>query len=99
MGSPSNHKASLHVVLTLFIQKHDEEVTGTLSGLDRVVFRGTLRMLCFVDGMTGYLSRVGVLLKDFGEHAQAMTGRLIAASLAVSGRANSALRGHEVLRV
>jgi hypothetical protein len=67
-----------------FIQKYDEKVTGTLSGWDRVVFRGTLRMLCFVDGMMGYLSRVGVLLKDFGEHAQAMTGRLIEASLAAA---------------
>jgi hypothetical protein len=70
-----------------FIQKYDEKVTGTLCGWDRVVFRGTLRMLCFVDGMMGYLSRVGVLLKDFGEHAQAMTGRLIAASLAAAEEA------------
>ena len=67
-----------------FIQKYDEKVTGTLSGWDRVVFRGTLRMLCFVDGMMGYLSRVGILLKDFGEHAQAMTERLIEASLAAA---------------
>ena len=70
-----------------FIQKYDEQVTGTLSGWDRVVFRGTLRMLCFVDGMMGYLSRVGVLLKDFGEHAQAMTGRLIEASLVAAEEA------------
>ena len=70
-----------------FIQKYDENVTGTLSGWDRVVFRGTLRTLCFVDGMLGYLSRVGVLLKDFGEHAQAMTGRLIEASIAAAKEA------------
>lgn len=70
-----------------FIQKYDENVTGTLSGWDRVVFRGTLRVLCFVDGMMGYLYRVGVLLKDFGEHAQAMTGRLIEASLAAAQEA------------
>jgi len=70
-----------------FIQKYEENITGTLSGWDRIVFRGTLRMLCFVDGMMGYLARVGVLLKDFGEHAQAMTGRLIAASLAAAEEA------------
>ena len=28
-----------------FIQKYEEKVTGTLSGWDRVVFRGTLRVL------------------------------------------------------
>ena len=70
-----------------FIQKHEEKITGTLSGWDRIVFRGTLRMLCFVDGMMGYLAHVGVLLKDFGEHAQAMTARLIAASLVAAEEA------------
>lgn len=70
-----------------FIQRYDDQVTGQLSGWDRLVFRGTLRMLCFVDGMSGYLSRAGVLLKDFGEHAQAMTGHLIEASLAAAEEA------------
>ncbi len=70
--------------MSQFIQKYEEKITGTLSGWDRIVFRGTLRMLCFVDGMMGYLAHVGVLLKNFGEHAQAMTERLIAASLAAA---------------
>jgi len=30
-------------------------------------------MLCFVDGMMGHLYRAGVLLENFGEHAQAQT--------------------------
>ena len=49
-----------------FIQKYGENTTGTLSGWDRVVLRGSLRMLCFADGMMGYLYRAGVLLKNFG---------------------------------
>ena len=73
--------------MSQFLQKYEEKVTGTLSGWDRIVFRGTLRALCFVEGMMGYLSRVGVLLKDFGEHAQALTQRLIAASLAAAEEA------------
>jgi len=73
--------------MSQFIQKYEEKITGTLSGWDRIVFRGTLRMLCFVDGMMGYLAHVGVLLKDFGEHAQATTERLIAASLAAAEEA------------
>jgi len=74
--------------MSQFIQKYEENITGTLSGWDRIVFRGTLRMLCFVDGMMGYLAHVGVLLKDFGEHAQAMTARLIEASLAAAEKAS-----------
>ena len=47
-----------------FIAKHAEHVMGTLSGFDRLVIRGTLRMLAHRGGMMSYLSQVGVLLKD-----------------------------------
>ena len=77
-----------------FIQKYGENTTGTLSGWDRVVLRGSLRMLCFADGMMGYLYRAGVLLKDFGEHSHAMTGRLIEASLAAAEEAQRRLASH-----
>ena len=70
--------------MNALVPKHAEHVTGELSGWDRVVLRGTLRMLTFVEGMMGYLSRAGVLLKNFGDHAQAMTARLIDASLAAA---------------
>ncbi len=74
--------------MNALIPKNAEHVTGELSGWDRIVFRGYLRMLCFADGMMGHLSRVGVLLKDFGDHAQAMTGRLIEASTAAAREAD-----------
>jgi hypothetical protein len=47
-----------------FIAKHAEHDIGTLSGFDRLVFRGTLRMLAHRGGMMSYLPHVGVLLKD-----------------------------------
>ncbi|MBL0312157.1 MAG: hypothetical protein IPP78_05455 [Holophagaceae bacterium] len=49
-----------------FIQKYEGKVIGVLSGWDRVRFMGTLRMLSCVNGMLVYLSKAGVLLKDFG---------------------------------
>ncbi|TAL11989.1 MAG: hypothetical protein EPO02_02930 [Nitrospirae bacterium] len=49
-----------------FIRKHEGAVLGVLSGWDRVRFMGTLRMLSCVGGMMTYLSKAGVLLKDFG---------------------------------
>ncbi len=70
-----------------FNQKYGESVIGTLSGWDRLVFRGTLRTLCYVQGMMGYLYRAGVLLKNFGEHAQAMTERLIESSITAAEEA------------
>jgi hypothetical protein len=67
-----------------FLSKHADAVIGTLSGFDRLVFRGTLRMLAHRGGMMSYLSAVGVLLKDFAGHAEAMTGRLREASEALA---------------
>jgi hypothetical protein len=49
-----------------FIQKYQKNVTGVLSGWDRVRIRGMQRILANVGGMMSYLSYMGVLLKDFG---------------------------------
>ena len=67
--------------MNALVPKNADHVIGVLSGWDRLVFRGTLRMLAFAGGMAAYLSRIGTLLKDFGDHAQAMTEQLIQASL------------------
>jgi len=67
--------------MNALVPRNADHVIGVLSGWDRLVFRGTLRVLAFAGGMAAYLSRIGMLLKDFGDHAQAMTDQLIQASL------------------
>jgi len=69
-----------------FITKHQENVSGVLSGWDRIVFRGTYRTLCTVSGMMKYLWYAGVLLKNFGDHVEAMTRTLLNASLEAAQR-------------
>jgi hypothetical protein len=69
-----------------FIAKHRDEVTGVLSGFDRLVFRGTLRSVCHVGGMMSYLSVNSVLLKDFGPYVQQVSMHLKQASLAQAQR-------------
>jgi|ETNmetMinimDraft_15_1059895.scaffolds.fasta_scaffold11704_1 hypothetical protein len=89
-----------------FITKHQESVSGVLSGWDRIVFRGTYRILCVASGMMKYLWHAGVLLKDFGDHAEAMTRTLLDASLEAARRhqrpivylSSSATRKEEVAR-
>jgi hypothetical protein len=56
-----------------FIQQHAGEITGVLSGFDRMRFRGTLRWLAYTDGMRGFLNHIGVLLKDFKPYVQRVT--------------------------
>ncbi len=69
-----------------FLSRHGDDVIGTLCGFDRLVFRGTLRILAHRGGMMTYLWAARVLLKDFSEHAQEMTRRLKAASAALAGQ-------------
>lgn len=70
-----------------FIARHREKVVGTLSGFDRVVFRGTLRKIAYVDGMQHYLRENGVLLKDFSGHVNGVTDQVKSASLAQAQKA------------
>jgi hypothetical protein len=57
---------------------------GSLSGFDRLVFRGILRRLFYPQGMDYCLAFLGVLLKDFGKYVLQVTTRLKEASLAVA---------------
>lgn len=66
--------------MNAFMKKHGKDIIGTLSGWDRIVFRGTSRLIANVTGMDKYLSMAGILLKDFREYAKAKTAQLIQAS-------------------
>jgi hypothetical protein len=65
-----------------FIAKHQDKITGTLSGFDRLVFRGTLRSIAYDQGMKRYLWANQVLLKDFGSHVEQVSRQLKQASQA-----------------
>ena len=63
-----------------FIQRHEKDVIGMLSGFDRVRLRGTLRFLANTKGMRAYLWQAKVLLKDFVEYAKGVTEQIREAS-------------------
>lgn len=75
-----------------FVAKHAGAVIGTLSGFDRLVFRGTLRHLSYSGGVKLWLWAAGVLLKDFASHAEATTHRLREASEALARRSGRPIR-------
>jgi hypothetical protein len=70
-----------------FLTRHASEVKGTLSGFDRVRFRGTLRWLANLPGMSVWLSHVGVLLKDFTGYAMGLTERIKAGTRELAEKA------------
>jgi hypothetical protein len=59
-----------------FVQRHASNVIGTLSGFDRLLFRGTLRRIANAAGLASFLSYTGVLLKEFGEYSMKLTERI-----------------------
>jgi hypothetical protein len=60
-----------------FLQSLDGQVTGVLSGFDRLVLHGSLRLMSYPDGLLKYLCHHRILLKDFGEHSRALSDRVI----------------------
>ena len=67
-----------------FINKDREEINGTLSGFDRVVFRGSLRRLDYgrwdrnpqafvAQGMEQYLWQNKILFKDYLDHVKSVS--------------------------
>ena len=75
-----------------FLNRHAGAVIGVLSGFDRLVFRGTLRVLAHHLGMKAYLWAMQVLLKDFASHAEAVTRELREASEALARRSGRPIR-------
>jgi hypothetical protein len=67
--------------MKLFVQRHAQIVTGVLSGFDRVVLRGTVRLFAYTSGLLKYLCHHRVKLKDFGTHSEQLSARIIKASL------------------
>jgi hypothetical protein len=71
-----------------FLQQMGSKIKGTLSGFDRVRFRGTIRWLSSVQGMGTYLSTMKILLKDFKSWGQGKTAGIELATQALCQEKN-----------
>lgn len=55
------------------MELYQDKIIGAIRGLDRIRFRGTLRLLANQNGMRKFMSFASVLLKDFGGWAEGLT--------------------------
>jgi len=62
--------------LKRFIARFADKIIGTLSGFDRLVFRGHIRRIVYPAGMTLFLNLRRVLFRDFKRFATATSDRL-----------------------
>lgn len=66
--------------VTEFLARHGKDVTGVISGFDRLRLQGSLRQLYCPELMTMYLERAGVRYKDFKAHVVVVTERIRSAA-------------------
>jgi hypothetical protein len=66
--------------MSTFLKRFAPLICGVLMGFDRVIFRGTLRNLSYEAGLQHYLWANRIPFKDFHDHSEEVTKRLIAAS-------------------
>jgi hypothetical protein len=67
-----------------FVQRHQGQIIGLLSGFDRVLFRGTLPSLNNPNSLTRFLHIYRILFKDFGRFVQQRSEELKAHAQALA---------------
>lgn len=78
--------------LDSFLAEHGADVTGVISGFDRLRLRASLRWLYQPSFMKRYLCEARVLLKDFGAYATSVSHRIRAAAHAFAAREHRPVR-------
>jgi hypothetical protein len=71
-----------------FLKRHRNHIVGTLSGFDRVLFRGALRSISYCKGLDRFLGSQRVLYKDFAEFAEKLSAQIKAHGQAVAAKYN-----------
>jgi len=66
----------LQVLCPRTLARHEPHIQGVLSGFDRLRFAGSLLRLCYVTGLTSFLSFTSVLFKDFGHSMLGISKRI-----------------------
>jgi hypothetical protein len=60
-------------IMQRFLQRQENRIVGVLSGFDRILFRGTFRLISYLNGMIAFLSVRGVFYKDFGKFVEGIS--------------------------
>ena len=74
-----------------FISRYQNQISGVITGFDRLVFRGNLS-LNHEAGMKGYLWANGIAWKDYAQYVGEVSQRVKQASLASVEACNRPIR-------
>lgn len=59
-----------------FLKRHEGRILGTITGFDRILFRGNLSSICHPGGMDRFLSSQRVFYKDFKPFVEKISERV-----------------------
>ena len=59
-----------------FIERYKDSIVGTISGFDRILFRGQILSICHIGGLERFLSSQRILNKEFRRFAEMFTERI-----------------------
>jgi hypothetical protein len=59
-----------------FLKRHQDRITGSITGFDRLLFRGSLLSICHRDGLDKFLGSQGVLYKDWEPFVEQISNRI-----------------------
>jgi len=63
-------------IMERFLTRHKDRIVGTITGFDRILFRGTLRCLSHPKGMQVFVNSRRVLLKDYGQFVLSLSDEI-----------------------
>jgi hypothetical protein len=86
-------------------ERYEDRIAGVLSCYDRVVITGTVPVICYAEGMTGFLYANGIRIFDYPQFAQTLRDRVrdgaaslaAAAGVTIEHIARSHIRKEEVV--
>jgi len=76
------HNACVHMItigglaMQAFLERHADDVTGVLSGFDRILFRGSLLSISHVQGMNRMLRTFRIPFKNYGNFVQRVSQKI-----------------------
>jgi len=59
-----------------FIERYKDRIVGTISGFDRILFRGQILSICHIGGLERFLSSQKILNKGFRRFAEMFSQRI-----------------------
>jgi hypothetical protein len=69
-----------------FVKRHENRIVGSITGFDRMLFRGNISSICHIGGMDRFLSSQRVLYKDFRTFALKISSQVKAHAEEVAKR-------------